>query len=169
LVLVEPAIPTLKLTWPGLKPLTEETRECFGTILQSETVGCTSFEFLLLGSRGPGLGGRALTNSEKFANFMRGLHAIKKWGPFGYDLYEIGPEEARIETYRRIEGDIFFRCTFLGGALKTRRGVCDDTFRLDDMNHAHFLFRVPQIKDVPEIESGVRSLIGSFVTRQEKE
>ena len=49
-------IPTLKLTWPGLKPLTEETRKCFGSIAHSEQAGCSSFEFHVLGSRGPAPG-----------------------------------------------------------------------------------------------------------------
>ena len=37
-------------------------------------------------------------------------------------------------------------------------------FRLDDMNHAHFFFRLHQIEHVPEIEAAIRRLMASFVT-----
>ena len=165
LILLEPAIPTLKLTWPGLKPLTEDTRKCFGSILQSEQAGCTSFDFLLLGSRGPAPGGRAFTSTERFENFMRGFDVKPKKGPFGYDVYEIGPEEARTEVYRKLKGDIYFRCSFSGAESRKRGGVCDDMFRLDDMNHVRFFFRLQQIEHIPEIEASIRKLMANFVTR----
>jgi hypothetical protein len=149
-------IPTLKLTWPGLKPLTEETRKCFGSILQSEQVGCTSITFHLLGSRGPGPGGRAFTNSEMFENFMRGFDLKRKEGPFGYDLYELGPQDARIETYRKTDGDIYFHCSSL---------VCSDMFRLYDMNHIQFHFRRQQIVHIAEIEAAMRQMMEEFVLR----
>jgi hypothetical protein len=149
-------IPTLKLTWPGLKPLTEETRKCFGSILQSEQVGCTSITFHLLGSRGPAPGGRAFTNTEMFENFMRGFDLKRKEGPFGYDLYELGPQDARIETYRKTDGDIYFHCSSL---------VCSDMFRLYDMNHIQFHFRRQQIGHIAEIEAAMRQLMEQFVLR----
>lgn len=160
-------IPALKVTWPGLKPLTEETRKCFGSILQSEQAGCTSFEFHLLGSRGPGAGGRALTNAEKFENFLRHSPNVNpRPGPFGYDIYDTGPEEARTETYRRTTGDIFFHCSFSGAEGRKRGGVCDDTFRLDDMNHMRFFFRLPQTEHIPEIEERMRQLLAGFVVQK---
>jgi hypothetical protein len=160
-------IPTLKLTWPGLRPLTEETRKCFGSILQSEQAGCTSFEFGILGSRGPAPGGRAFTNAEMFGNFMRGLEAKQITGPFGYELYEVGPEEARKEVYRKAEGDIFFICLFSGHEDRKRGGVCNDSFRLDDMNHVQFYSRLQHIEHIPEIEARMRQLMASFVVEGE--
>ena len=163
---VEPAIPTLKLTWPGLHPRTEATQKCFGSILQSEREGCTSFDFRILGSRGPGPGGRALTNAEKFANSMRAFPDVKaRRGPFGYDTYDTGPKEARSETYRRTDGDIYFYCLISGEGEGKRRGGCNDMFRLDDGNHVQFYFRLPHIEHVPEIEAAIRRLMTSFVTQ----
>ncbi len=162
---LEPAIPTLKVTWPGLKPLTEETRKCFGSILQSEQAGCTSLELHLLGSRGPSPGGRALNNAEKFANFLKHSDPKRRQGPLNYEIYETGPEEARTETYRRLDGNILFHCSFSGEQDRRRGGVCNDTFQLDDMNHVQFFFRLLQIEDVPAIEAGVRRLLASFVFR----
>jgi hypothetical protein len=150
-------IPTLKLTWPGLKPLTEETRKCFGSILQSEQVGCTSITFHLLGSRGPGPGGYALTNAEMFENFRKHSPSARlKAGSFGYDVYETGPKEIRSEDYRKLDGDIYFHCSY---------SVCSDMFRLHDMNHIQFHFRRQQIEYVAEIEAAMRQLMEKFVAR----
>jgi hypothetical protein len=165
---LEPAIPTLKLTWPGLQPLTPATQKCFGSISQSERAGCTSFNFLLFGSQGPGPGGRALTNSEKFENFRKSFpRATSRSGPFGYDIHSIGPEEARTDVYRRNQGDIYFRCRFSGEESRKRGGVCGDRFRLDDMNHLQFFFRVHQIEFIPETEASMRRIMSSFVFQRE--
>jgi hypothetical protein len=135
-----PAIPAVKVTFPGFRPLTEETRDCFDAKWQHQNPGiCTAFEFLLLGSRGPAPGGRAYTAAERLENFKKNIPGgVQRRGPYGYDIYEIGPEEARIQRYRKIEGDILLTC--FGNDDGTGSGVCDDTFRLDDGNHAHFIF-----------------------------
>ena len=166
LVLVEPAIPTLRVTFPGFKPLTEETRDCFDPKWQVNNPGkCISIQFLLLGSRGPGPKGHELTNSEKFANFKKhNAPARLRKGPFGYDIYETGPQEARGETYRKEAGDIYFHCTFFGEQHRTKKvGSCNNMFRLDDMNHAQFFFRLAFIEHIPEIENGIRRLMAGFV------
>jgi hypothetical protein len=163
---LEPAIPTLKVTWPGLKPLTEETQKCFGSILQGEEAGCTSIELRILGSRGPGPRGRALTNGEMFQNFIKLNPSVRpRRGPLDFEIYDVGPEEARIETYRRVDGDIYFHCLISGEADRKRGGVCNDGFRLDDLKHIQFFFPLPLIADVPEIEAGIRRLVASFVSR----
>src|SRR6185436_19419819 len=88
----------LKLAWPGLNPLTKETQQCFGSILQGEQAGCASFEFMLRGSGNAGSGGRMLTNAEKVENFKKDFpNVTARRGPFGYDVYDLGPEDARIE------------------------------------------------------------------------
>jgi hypothetical protein len=169
LIHLDPAISTLKLTWPGLKPLTQETQKCFGSILQSEAAGCTSLEFHILGSRGPGPGGRALTNAEMFENFKKyNPDAKRRDGPFGSDIYDTGPEEARIEQYRKLDGDLFFNC-MISDYHGKRGAVCADMFRLDDMNHVQFRFRLPLVEHIPEIESGIRRLMASFVVEGGKQ
>lgn len=155
-------IPALKLTWPGLEPLTQETQRCFGSIAKGEQSGCGSIEFLLFGSSGPGPGGLALTNKEKFENFKKYFpSSTSRRGPFGYDIYELGPETARIERYRRDDGDIWFTCS--------PHHVCDDWFRLSDMNHMQFFFRRPDIEHVPEIEARMRKMMESFSSRVERQ
>jgi hypothetical protein len=156
-------IPTLKLTWPGLKALTEETRKCFGSIFQSEQAGCTSIEFHILGSRGPGPGSRALTNAEMFENFLKHTpNVTARRGPYGYDVYDTGPEDYRTETYRRIDGDIFFYCSFTRAGDGRRLGTCNDRFALNDGNHMQFFFRFQYIENIPQIEFGLRQIMERF-------
>jgi hypothetical protein len=121
----------------------------------------------MLGSRGPAPGGRAYTNAERFENFMRGFQNITpRLGPFGTEVYDIGPESARIEAYRRSEDDIFFTCSFAGAEGRRRGSGCSDTFRLDDLNHVHFRFLLPLIEHVPEIEAEIRRLMAGFVVTE---
>ncbi len=163
LVYLEPAVPTLKVTFPGFKPLTEETRKCFDPKLQGDALGCTTFEFRLAGSTGPGPGGLALTNREMFENFVKGFENIKpRRGTFGYDVYDVGPEDARTETYRKEDGDIYFHCFVNLKIDRGKDGVCDDSVLLKDKNHAMFFFRRSQIGSVPELEGGIRRLMEGF-------
>lgn len=152
--------PTLQLTWPGLNPLTEETRKCFGSILQSERVGCTSIKFMLHGSGGP-----ITTNAQVLKNFMRNSKIIsKRFGHLGYTVYETGPKNARTETYTKPTDSshiIFFHC-FMSETDTPEHAVCTDLFRLNDGDWMHFFFRYPQIENVADIEAGMRALMESF-------
>jgi hypothetical protein len=163
---LEPAIPTLRVTYPGFKPLTEETRDCFDPKWRVQHPECTIIEFRLLGSRGPGPGGWAITNSERFENFIRGLPVRPKARLYDYAIYEIGPDEAHITIYRRIEGDIYFSCQFSKDSDRATGGVCNDMFRLNDMNHVQFYFQAPLIVAVPEIEARIRELMAGFVVEE---
>jgi hypothetical protein len=94
---------------------------------------------------------------------MKGFEHIRsRPGPFGAEIYDVGPENARIEIYRKHEGDIYFKC-FISDIHGKRGAVCADMFRLDDLNHVQFRFRLPQIEHIPEIESGLRRLMTGFV------
>jgi hypothetical protein len=119
LIVLEPAIPTLRVTYPGFKPLSEGTKDCFDPKWRMQHSECIVIEFLLLGSRGPGPEGRAYTNAERFENFKRNSRSIRfRSGPFGYDIFEEGPEDARSEHYRKTEGDIFFTAYFQGTRIE---------------------------------------------------
>ena len=168
LTYIKPAIPTIKVTFPGFKPLSKETRNCFDPKWRMINKECTTFEFRLLGSHGPGPGGRALTHSERFENIRRANPTIvSRVGPIDYKIYAAGPESARIEFYRRTEGDIFFTCFPPDPNNDKDVGtVCDDTFRLDDGNHIQFFFRAHQVERIPEIERTMRRLMAKFVMQR---
>jgi hypothetical protein len=153
-------IPAIRVTFPGFQPLTEETRKCFGSIAQSEQVGCTSIEFRLFG--------RGLTTREMFENIRKTIpDVVARPEPFGYAVYDEGPAEARIENYVKEYNNtfIFFYC-MLSDYHGTRGAVCDDGFQLDDGNFLQFFARYNQIEYIPEIEEGMRRLMAGFVVKE---
>jgi hypothetical protein len=160
LVLLPPALPTLRVTYPGLKPLTEETRNCLGSRARAEQAGCASIEFALADGTTPG--GRRLTHAEMLENFLRNRKGVKREKALEYDVYEIGPDNARTEIYRSVDRDLFFDCLINFKTDRPENGVCSDQFKLSDNNLAHFFFRRSQIGSVADIEANIRRLVATF-------
>ena len=157
---------TLKVTYPGFKPLTDETENCFLPRHQAEKFGCTALELRLGGGRGPD--GLPFTNTKAFSNYTTNMNIKPRSGPFGYDIYDVGPEEARIETYRKEEGDIFFHC-HIYYYKGIRDGLCDDAFLINDENSVKFFFSLSLIGNIPDIETGVRSLMSNFSVKEKQQ
>ena len=157
--------PTIKVTIQGYKipafePLTDETRDCFGSILQGERAGCQSAEFAIEFPYTVTHRELLERNSDLFRN------KEPRKGPFGYDIYDIGPENARTEVYTKKDKKedkdiIFFRCQIFDNNGK-RAAVCNDRFPLIDGNSVHFFFSLDQIASVPEIETGVQKFMEKF-------
>ncbi len=147
-------IPTIKVTIPDLKPLTNETRPCFGSILQGQKVHCGSIEFRLFG---PGL----YTPREMFDNQLGVPSSISpEKGPFGYDVYKRGPQQ---EIYTKDDGEHFIEvdCHIFDNQGK-KAAVCDNTFVLDDGNTMRFFSNFDQLSSIPEIEANIRQLMNDF-------
>lgn len=164
LMLLPPALPTLRVTYPGLKPLTGETRNCLGSRARAERAGCASIEFAL--SDGTSPGGRRLTHAEMLQNFLRNLKGVKRGKVLDYDVYEIGPDNARTEIYRNVEHDLFFDCFINLKINRQENCVCSDQFTLSDNNYAHFFFRRSQIGGVADIEANIRRLVATFANKE---
>jgi hypothetical protein len=151
---------TIRVTVPGYKipafePLTGETHDCFGSILQGEKAGCESIEF--------NVEFPFISHQESFARFTPLFTSQDpRKGPFGYDVYDIGPENARREVYtKNHDGDfILFSCLFVSSDRHI--AVCDDWFTLNDGNSVHFFFHLNQIGNIPDIEVGIRNLMEGF-------
>ncbi len=131
--------PVLKVTFPGFKPLTEETRDCFDPKLQLAQNAWTTLELRLHGGIGPD--GLPFSNAKRFGNVLRNWmnfdpRPVKRVGPFGYDLYEVGRDSSQAEHYRKEAGDVYFYCMIGDSTFGT--GVCDDTVFLDDGNSVAF-------------------------------
>ena len=155
--------PVLKVTYPGFNPLTEKTRGCFDRKLQAR-LGCTALELNL----GPGM---SLPNERRFENSIKLVSPEQKLAPRqsadGYRVYDLGPENARIEIYRSESEDIFFTCKIFDNN-GVRDAVCDDTVSLADGNTVWFFFRLNQIEKVRNFESEIRQLMSHFQTGERR-
>jgi hypothetical protein len=146
--------PVLKVTYPGFQPLTEETRGCFDP--KRAGPGCTTLELNLRLS---------LPNNRRFDNLMKLVPSEQRESSRrnvdGYEVYDLGPENARQEIYRGDGDEIGFICKIFDNN-GSRDGVCDDAVSLADGNAVWFFFCPHQIGEVRKIESGVRQLMSQF-------
>jgi hypothetical protein len=157
----DPVLPTLRVTYPGFLPLREDTRVCFDPKNDPSRSGCTTFQLILGGGKGP-----PFSNAERFRNFLKGMKAAPASGPYGYAIYAFGPNNARTELFRKEDGDVYFSC-FLQGRSREGSviGICNDMFFLPDGHSVRFFFGYDQIKDVEAIEAGTRQLMSGFIRK----
>lgn len=149
-------IPTIKVTIPGypiaaFKPLTEETRECFGSILQGQQAGCRSIEFRL----GVGVDPRIAVE-----NLLKGLSNVRSgMGPYGYHLYKFGVTE----LYTKDDGGHFIEsnCSIFVDTDR-RAATCTSTFTLNDGHSVQFFSSLDQLDIIPDIAAGMRQLMATF-------
>jgi hypothetical protein len=151
---------TLKVTIPGFKPLTEETRACF----EHRQASCEPIEVDIRNG--------APENRVYFARESRSFRNKEPHAyPYGYDEYDIGPDNARIEIYTKSIGNdfIYFDCLVDKTTSDWEyKSTCDDHFDYKT-TQLHFFIRREHIRLVPEIEASVRNLMESFdVTGGEK-
>jgi len=155
--------PQLKVTYPGFKPFTEETRGCFDRRLEA-SLGCTTLELNMRLS---------LPNKPRFENAIRAIPRFRERplsprpGPYGYDIYDDGPDNARREIYRSESEDIFFECGIFDNN-GVRDAICDDAVSLPDGNAVRFRFRLKQISELRKFEAGIRQLMSGFVQGDEQ-
>jgi hypothetical protein len=151
--------PVLKVTYPGFKPLTDETRECFSHSIKSPRRICTTLELILGGSGGP-----VHSHADMFTNFIKNFPSIKPRGDeFGYKIYDLGPVESRTENFRREKDDLYFSCNRFGEILVKGASFCFDMVFLGDGNTVQFSFNYDRVQDVAEMEDGIRDLMSNFV------
>jgi hypothetical protein len=150
--------PQLKVTYPGFKPFTEETQGCFDRRLEA-SLGCTTLELNMRLS---------LPNKPRFENAIKPAPPFREKplsprpGPYGYDIYDQGPDNARREIYRSESEDIFFTCGIFDNN-GVRDAVCDDAVALPDGNAVRFRFGLNQIGELRSFEAGIRQLMAGFV------
>jgi hypothetical protein len=155
--------PQLKVTYPGFKPYTEETSGCFDRRLEA-SLGCTTLELNMRLS---------YPNKPRFENAIRAIPRFRERplsprpGPYGYDIYDQGPDNARSEIYRSESEDIFFECGIFDNN-GVRDAVCDDAVSLSDGNAVRFRFRLTQISELRNFEAGIRQMMAGFVQGDDK-
>jgi hypothetical protein len=145
--------PTLKITIPGFSPLTEETRACF----EHRQANCEPVQITIGSGYVPGR-----IAFERMSELFLNKEPNKY--PYGYNEYNIGPDNARCENYTKENGAdfIYFTC-FVDKMTQDweRKSTCNDHF-FYKKTPLHFFIRRERIDLVPEIEAAVRHLMESF-------
>ncbi len=158
-------IVTMRVTFPGFEPYSEKTKDCLTKPALYRPPGCTPIEFSLSVWKGPAEPQIHLTDDEKFNNSRDLFHSqIPKQGPGGFEMYETGPEDARIETYYKKHGSqtILIQCIIFDSNGK-RNAICDNTGSpLPTGGFFSYRFYLDQMKHAEAIDTGLRELLTSF-------
>lgn len=150
-------IAVLQAVFPGAKPMTPETATCFGKTKASRPPGCDVIEFALESSP-------MYVTDETFFRFRNDFHNQKpKKGPYGFDLYEIGPENSRIEAYRKVtpDGAVVANC-MISDNNGQRDAVCLTATHTRSGIYAVYRFNLDELSELEDIHNGLRDLIDSF-------
>jgi hypothetical protein len=146
---------SLRVFYPGFKPLGPDTKDC-------NHARCRIYEVALLD--------RYTTTEESPINQLMGSNSkVGKAGPYGFRLYEQGPDNGRIEYYRKIvDGkSIMFYC--LLNKTSEDDAVCHHVARTrSGATISYFFMRNKELKDAVEVDLGLRALVDSFYVGEAK-
>lgn len=151
---------SLRMVVPGLKPFSPETKDC---MLRTARPPCRVYDVEMVPD---------FTTSEVgFENSKRHfIESNPKRGMYGFEVYQSGPESARIEYYRKMVDSraINFKCLIGKIERKTYR-ICDHVSKTRTGAHFYYHFSGDDgLKDAVEIGVGVRDLIDSFYIGNKK-
>jgi len=150
-----------KVAMPGIKPLTTANMECMTLPPAKRPKGCAPLEFHLFSA-----GGSARSDEIAFENMRSLFHsqtpASRK---YGFDVYETGPADARIETYvQRVPDHLLIIQCFLNKNDDTEHpSVCGCRSRLSNGTGLQYYFGVDQLSVAVTTDKDVRHLVNSFV------
>jgi hypothetical protein len=152
---------TVTVNLPDLKPLSRDTLACFTAKPPDRPSGCEPFSFRINGTGGP-------SADEAFANMRHLFHSqVPIEGPFGFEKYEIGPENARLEYYRKIENGQthVYGCQIFDNHGQ-RDGLCDpNSDRVATGAIIKFFFNLKHLHDIGEIDTNLRKLVEGFTLK----
>ena len=159
-----------KVSFPGFQPYTEATKDCFTLAPLYRPKGCVPVEFNIIG-------GIAVSDDEGFKNIRDlFLSQTPKQGPNGFELYEEGPVDARLNIYRKKTPNhtLIIGC-FVHDINRPLVWVCTHESRLPNQNAIHYMlsgaqyeFNGQQFQYAEQIDEGLRSLIDSFTLKGDK-
>ena len=153
-----------KLTFPNFEPLTEKTKDCLTAPRAYWPKGCAPIEFWVNGKDG-------LSDDDHFNNARNLFHSqVSQPGPAGFEMYETGPENARVETYRKktLNHTILIDCI---GNKQDEHGIvtCENYGSpLFNGNGLSYILDYNRLEDAEKIDYGIRSLLSSFTLKEEK-
>ena len=140
------------LTWPDLQPRTPETRACF-----ENRIDCAKQWFSLE----PG----SFDPDVRLSNILKtDLNWRRVEGKFGYNVYQVGPADARSELHTKHSGDspiIIFEC-YLTKDSDNSAEICSGDFTLKESVHLHLIFRYDQIPNIEAAIGKFRPMLDEF-------
>lgn len=145
---------SMRLDYPALRPVEEDNKECFLRIKV-----CRLYDVVLFNS--------AMETAEIFSNMTDLFHRpYPKHGPYGLELYEVGPENARQEFYRKVIGgrSIVFICDPFDNRGK-RDAVCHNVTRTRSGATLSYYFPIEDLHDSIGIDQKLNNLVNSFSFR----
>jgi hypothetical protein len=149
----------LKVTFPGFEPLKLNTEHCMSLSPAFRPTTCTPIEFILRNG-----GAYEPPDDVRFNNARDLFHSQQpRPGPYGFELYETGPPEARINTFRKdASGHILAIHCFVHSKDGASMSVCHTESRLDSGNVLAYFLYSDQLGDAEQIDAGIRKLINDF-------
>jgi hypothetical protein len=155
----EQTLVRLRFTFPGFEPLKRDTEHCLSRSPAFRPTQCVPVEIILRSA-----GAYDPSDDVGFDN-LRDLFRGQgpKSGPYGFELYEIGPSEARINIYRKVlpEHTLVIQC-YLPKSGPNNLAVCRSQSRLESNNVVSYQLYDDQLNDAETIDVGIRKLIRKF-------
>jgi hypothetical protein len=157
---------TLRINLSDLKPYSQDTFNCFTAKPLDRPPGCEPFSFRVYGPGGPSPASGAEA-FERSRNLFRSQIPIQ--GPYGFEMYEVGPDNARAEFYRKTDDDRLplYACKIFDNHGR-RDGLCDPLGdRVETGAELRFFFNLSHLKDITQIDAELRQLVLGFTVKVE--
>lgn len=150
---------SIRVVYPGFKPFRPDTKDC---MLRLNKARCRVYDVVILN--------KFPASEEGFDNLQKLFRKpYPKQGPYGYEVFEIGPEEARTEYYRQTSdrGQMIFDCDL---NKKTEiDAICHHVAHASTgAALSYFFMRNGGLSDAAEVDLGLRNLIDSFYIGKSK-
>jgi len=154
---------SFKVTVLSFEPFGDKTKDCMTKPLAYLPPGCFPVKFNVIGSV-------PVSDDEAFHNVSKLFHSqTPKQGPYGFEMYETGPDNARIETYRKhANGHTLMVYCLVVDPNVTRDPGCNVTSRLKNQNGMEYHFYKSRLQYAEQIDGELRKLLDSFTIKEGK-
>ena len=149
---------TITVNIPDMKPLSADTQISFQAKPLDRPPGCEPLAFRLYNTNGP-------SADQAFTNMSGLFHSRAPMeGPSGFEKYEIGPDNARLEYYRKVENDTtrVYSCQIFDNHGQ-RDGLCQPIGdRAATGAFIGYFFNLRHLGDISRIDADLRKLVEGF-------
>jgi hypothetical protein len=148
---------SMRLDYPSLSPVDEHNKDCF-----FHKEACHLYDVVLLDS--------AMETAEIFSHMIGLFHKPNpQRGPYDLELYEVGPENARQEFYRKVvdgRAIVFICAPFINSGR--RDAVCHNVIRTRSGVTMSYYFSIFDLRDAVDVDIKLNNLVDSFSFREKR-